>query len=117
LFDLFDQDIIDQMASDLFFTSKAKAVDTEGNRVVLTSAGSIGFPRSNEIVLIYENRGCFFWDGGRAVNQFRLVSAGFNLRMAPALADMLNRLAEALGKRVSEATTRRIEHQEGNDHE
>jgi hypothetical protein len=85
------KDLAEQLADDGVVT----LTDEKGNRMVLAYAAKIGM-RSKEFMLAYEKAGVIFFTSERPMNKFRLVDAGFSLLLAPALADMVNRLFAAV---------------------
>lgn len=57
-------------------------------------------------MIAYEGGGAYFFDLDRPLNQFRLVKHGFSLRVAPALANLVNAIlspSEASTENTSEA--------------
>lgn len=97
---MFSDEMIEEMADDVHRWSKTHATDQDGDRLVICSAASLGFHKSKEMVVIYENRGALFFELDRPMNAFRLASAGISMRVAPEVSDMLNRLIAAVGKRI-----------------
>lgn len=71
----------------------------EGKAVFLVLNRNLGIEK-NGILVAYEGGGAFFFDLDRPLNQFRLVQHGFSLRIAPALASLVNAILEP-----SEAST------------
>jgi hypothetical protein len=60
-----------------------------GKAVYLALNRNVGIER-NGILIAYEGGGAYFFDLDRPLNKFRLAQHGFSLRVAPALADLVN---------------------------
>lgn len=92
---MLDEETIKDMARTLYERGSAHVQDQDGNYMVITASAVVGVP-GNRFLLAYENKGAILFDTSRPMNQFRLASAGFSLRIAPVLADTLNRLFAAV---------------------
>ncbi len=67
-----------------------KATGPDGQRLWLVLSTMLEEPPG--LLIAYEGVGAMFWELDRPLNEFRLVQHGFSIRIAPALADTLNRV-------------------------
>lgn len=98
---MLDNNTIDEIADRLLTEGTTTFEDSEGRRVLIMYAAKAGF-ETREFVLAYEKVGAMFFNLDRPLNKFRLSEAGFPLRLAPVVAETVNRLFVA----VQEATKR-----------
>jgi hypothetical protein len=85
------------MNEDAITTIRQRLAETGGvtfqgpdnKSVYLVLNRNIGIEK-NGILLAYEGSGAYFFDLDRPLNQFRLAKHGFSLRVAPALAELVN---------------------------
>lgn len=105
---MLDDSTINHLADELCATGATHFTDERGHRLVVMASGVVGVP-GGDFILAYENTGTIFFNTSRPMNEFRLTAAGFSLRIAPLIADTINRLFAAVTQRVG-AT---VEYQEG----
>jgi hypothetical protein len=97
---LFSDDAPDTLAQALEQGSTGHCVDSEGRRFLLTHNSTLGMP-GNELAVIYEKRGVYFFPGDRPLNQFRLVEAGFSMMVADQVAKLVNAVIAIMHERAS----------------
>lgn len=83
-------DTIQDLRQSLRTEGRASLTDPDGNVLALISTGLLGIEAKGRLLVAYENKGCFFYDGERPLNQFRLVKAGFSIDVAPFVANVVN---------------------------
>lgn len=98
---MLDDKDIDVMAHELCEGGFTSVTDSDGNRMVIVHSAVVGIP-GNQFILAYENKGTIFFDTSRPMNHFRLTTAGFSLRVAPTIADIVNRLLTAVANHLGD---------------
>lgn len=93
----FDDIELSEMARRIRWYGRTSNVDAEGNWVIIVSSVELGLP-AGQMILIYENRGTYFFNGDRPLNEFRLATAGFSYRYAKDIASMVNTLVMKMAK-------------------
>lgn len=83
-------DMIRELRQSLQERGSAVLTDSAGRVVALVNAGLLGIKGRGRLMVAYEGKGCFFFDGDRPLNQFRLVSAGFGTDVAGFTANLIN---------------------------
>lgn len=78
-----------QLREQLFQVGGVSLPGPEGKTLYLVLNRNLGVER-NGILVAYEGSGVAFVTLDQPLNQFRLVSAGFSLRIASALVTMIN---------------------------
>lgn len=79
--------------------SGSVVIDQDGHKLAFISSDIMTFagPAPDPTILVaWEGKGAFFWRVGSPMNTFLLIEAGFTLRVAPTLADILNRVGNCL---------------------
>lgn len=73
----------------------------DGKRLFLVASVNLHLEERG-LLVAYEGHGAYFWDLQRPVNTFLLAGAGFDITVAPELADLLNRLLGPQGQTDAE---------------
>lgn len=89
-----DQRAIDELRNALQTHGSAAFPDAQGRKIMFVSGDRLSFATKPSILVAYEGQGAFLWEIENKINTFRLIEAGFSLRVAPTLADILTRLVE-----------------------
>lgn len=87
----FSPQVLSNMRDDIVQRGATFVTDANGAHVVLALAPMLGI-EGNRVMLAYENMGMTIFFLDRPMNAFRLVQAGFSMRVAPMLADMVNKV-------------------------
>jgi hypothetical protein len=96
-----DDAVIDGLCNRLQENGDAMFTDPQGRRMFLVLSSKLSFATAPSILLSYEGEGAFLWEISSRLSSFRLIEAGFSLRLAPTLADVLNRLGARMGDSVA----------------
>ena len=92
---MFNLDAVEILKDSLQERGTALLTDINGSRLTLISNKVLGI--TNPCILIsYEGYGSFYYEFDRPLNAFRLISAGFSLRVAQEVSDLINKLVELL---------------------
>ncbi|QSY98683.1 hypothetical protein J2J97_31935 (plasmid) [Rhizobium bangladeshense] len=110
------EDILQSIRDQLREVGGATVKGPLDKQVYLVLNRNLGIEQKG-IMVAYEGGGAYFFDLDRPLNQFRLVKHGFSLRVAPALADLVNAIlspseasTEAHPENAPEATTNLLSH-------
>lgn len=63
----------------------------DGKKLFIVLSRNLGLDAQG-ILVSYEGGGTIYWTLDRAINVFRLVKAGFSMKIAPALSELINAL-------------------------
>lgn len=97
-----DDEKINALAHTLITSGSAVSTDEENRKLMLVLSTVLAFAdqRRLSILVAYEGQGAFFWSVDEKLSPFRLIEAGFSLRLAPTLADILNRVGRKIVDRA-----------------
>lgn len=91
---MLDPNLVEELRRTFRATGSAKLVDPAGRRIYLVDTRLLGETPA-ELLLAYEGQGSIVFSLDRPMNAFRLVSAGFSMRVAPQVAEIVNALCWA----------------------
>jgi len=83
-----NHETIQRLRSELRERGATVLIDPNGKRLVLMRGGIAGL--DGQVVIAYEGWGTAIFDGDRALNEFRLISSGFSMKVARTVADLVN---------------------------
>lgn len=95
---MFTQETIDEVRRQLREDGKAIVPTAHDRRVFL-----IPLSWTSELIVAYENGGCFVYNFDRPVNEFRLIKAGFTVTVAKAVSQLLTALTQGWADNKAQA--------------
>jgi hypothetical protein len=88
--------VVKEIASRLMRDGCVTTMTSTGRRLFLISSRTLKMDEPGILVSL-EKGGCHFWDGKEQINQFKLISSGFDTETSAILAGVLHAVNEEIG--------------------